>query len=241
MKVIDTHVHLGTFGYPFHVAITADELVSLMDAYEVEAALCSSPDNKLVAEAVQRYPGRILGLAWLNPYSPTAARELRTWVEECGFRGLKLHPLLHSFLPADPAVHPLVEEATRLGVAVYIHSGHPPFSLPWSIGELAEKFPGTTFVMYHMGHGHGVYIQAAIDVARRLPNVWLETSGMPMHTKIKEAVDSVGETRVVYGSDIPFHHPSVEMQRVRVAGLSEAQLQRVFYTNAATLLGLTPA
>ncbi|MEW6301760.1 MAG: amidohydrolase family protein, partial [Thermodesulfobacteriota bacterium] len=98
--------------------------------------------------------------------------------------------------------------------------------------------PHVTFVMYHMGHGHGVYIQAAIDVARRLPNVLLETSGMPMHTKIKEAVDQVGEDRVLYGSDIPFHHPSVEMQRVRVAGLTEAQLRKVFYGNAARLLNL---
>ncbi len=40
------------------------------------------------------------------------------------------------------------------------------------------------------------------------------------------------EDRVLYGSDIPFHHPSVEMQRVKVAGLTEAQLQKVFYENA---------
>lgn len=239
MKVIDAHVHLGTFGYPFHVAATIDGLIQLMDEFNVEKALCSSLENQVTLDAMRTHPDRIVGLVWLNPYQgDKAVMDLRTAVREQGFRGLKLHPLIHSFLPNDRVVYPLIEEAASLGIAVYIHSGHPPFSLPWSIGELAENFPHVTFVMYHMGHGHGVYIQAAIDVARRLPNVLLETSGMPMHTKIKEAVDQVGEDRVLYGSDIPFHHPSVEMQRVRVAGLTEAQLRKVFYGNAARLLNL---
>ena len=43
-----------------------------------------------------------------------------------------------------------------------------------------------------MGHGNAVYIQASIDVALRNPNVYLDTSGMPMHTKIREAYERVG-------------------------------------------------
>ena len=60
--------------------------------------------------------------------------------------------------------------------------------------------------MGHMGTGTSSYINAAIDIAARNPNVYLETSGMPMHTKIKEAVERVGAERVLYGSDAPFHH-----------------------------------
>lgn len=37
-----------------------------------------------------------------------------------------------------------------------------------------------------MGHGNGIYIQAAIDLSKKHDNVYLETSGMPMHTKIRE-------------------------------------------------------
>jgi len=42
-------------------------------------------------------------------------------------------------------------------------------------------------VLSHMGHGHIVYINGAIEVAKRNDYVFLETSGMPMHSKIKEA------------------------------------------------------
>jgi len=92
--------------------------------------------------------------------------------------------------------------------------------------------------MIHMGHGHGVYIQAAIECARKHPNIYLETSGMPMHTKIKEAYEQVGADRVMFGTDMPFHHPSVEIQRSMVSGLRSGQLRNLFYNNAKKLLGV---
>ena len=93
-------------------------------------------------------------------------------------------------------------------------------------------------LMGHMGHGHGCYIQGTIMTAKKYPNLYLETSGMPMHTKIREAVEELGPGRVMYGSDAPFHHHSVEMQRVKVSGLDEKGLRDVFYNNAAKLLGI---
>ena len=86
-----------------------------------------------------------------------------------------------------------------------------------------------------MGHGNIVYINASIDVAARNPNVYLETSGMPMHTKIKEAVERVGPDRVMYGSDAPFHHPAVEIAKVRLSGLKPELVERVLGRNALSL------
>lgn len=86
-----------------------------------------------------------------------------------------------------------------------------------------------------MGHGNIIYINAAIDVAERNPNVYLETSGMPMHSKMCEAVERVGPDRVLYGSDTPFHHPSVELAKVRVSGLSTDLTDRVLGENGGAL------
>jgi hypothetical protein len=58
---------------------------------------------------------------------------------------------------------------------------------------------------------------------------------MPMHTKIKEAVERVGVERVLYGSDVPFHHPAVEILRVQVSGLDLAELERVLCANGRAL------
>jgi predicted TIM-barrel fold metal-dependent hydrolase len=56
-----------------------------------------------------------------------------------------------------------------------------------------------------------------------------------MHSKIREAVERVGPDRVLYGSDTPFHHPSVELAKVRVSGLSAEMTDRVLGENGRAL------
>lgn len=125
--------------------------------------------------------------------------------------------------------------AEEFNVHVQIHSGHPPTSLPWQIEELARKFPEVKIVMVHMGHGNAYYIQGAIEIAGRNENIYLETSGMPMPSKIAEAYE-VAPRRVVFGIDLPCHHPVVEIAKVLISGLNEKGMKRVFYENAKVLL-----
>jgi predicted TIM-barrel fold metal-dependent hydrolase len=56
-----------------------------------------------------------------------------------------------------------------------------------------------------------------------------------MHTKIREAVERAGQTRVLYGSDAPFHHPSVEIAKVRLSGLEPELVDRVLGANGRLL------
>jgi len=235
-RIIDAHSHVGRFGSWANVSCTAEELLEKMDESGVERSILFAPDNKLVRRAVRSHPKRFVGYVWPNPHDEGALSLVRQSVEEWGFRGIKLHPLAHAFLPTDEEVLPIIEYAGKHRIPVAIHSGHPPFSLPWSIGELAELYPEVRIVMLHMGHAHGVYIQAAINTAKKRDNIILETSGVSMHSKIKEAVEKVGEGRVVFGSDYPFHDYSVELQKVRVAGLTENQEELVLYENTRKLL-----
>lgn len=235
-EIIDAHAHVGRFGSWANVSCSAEELLEKMDASGVERSILFAPDNQLVRTAVRGHLKRFVGYVWPNPHESRALSLVRESVKRWGFRGIKLHPLIHAFLPTDEEVLPIIEFAGKERIPVAIHSGHPPFSLPWSIGELAELYPDVRIVMLHMGHAHGIYIQAAINTAKKHDNIILETSGVSMHSKIKEAVERVGEDRVVFGSDFPFHDYSVELQKVRVAGLTENQRELVLRENAKRLL-----
>ncbi|UCG66897.1 MAG: amidohydrolase [Deltaproteobacteria bacterium] len=239
MKKIDAHAHIGYYGSFFDVGITAQKLLRQMDDFEIEKAVVSDLNNEEIRKAVTAFPDRLIGAVWINPFEgKKAIEEVKRAITEWQFKAIKIHPLLHAFVANDEIVHPIAKVADELGVPMFMHSGHPPFSLPWSIAQLAEDFPTVKMVMVHMGHGHGVYIQAAIDMAKKYSNLYLETSGMPMHTKIKEAYEQVGPNRIMFGTDAPFHHPSVEIQRAMVSGLDERQLSDLFYNNAALFLGL---
>jgi len=242
IKKIDAHSHIGNFGGWAGVSITAEQLIKQMNEYNIEKTiLCStdSTDNEETLKAYQKYPERFLPLVFTNPYeNEEALRKINYYVNEKNFKGIKLHPLQHAYVADSEIVDPVMKLAQKLKVPVFIHCGHPPYSLPWSIALLAERYPDVKVTMIHMGHGHGVYIDASLKMARRHSNLYLEMSGMPMSIKIKEAYETVGNDRIMFGIDSPFHHPTVEMQKVITSGLNEKQIEDVFYNNAAKLMNL---
>jgi predicted TIM-barrel fold metal-dependent hydrolase len=227
-------MHVGAFEGFFDVRIDRDGLVELMREHEIDNGVVFYPDNAYVAEVVESIPG-LYALVWGNPRVPGYVEEVERYLRHPKFIGLKLHPLVDGYLPNDPSVHPLIELILERDQPVLIHCGHPIFSLPWSIEELAVSFPAAKVIIGHMGHGNAVYIQASIDIAARNPNVYLETSGMPMHTKIREAYERVGSTRVLFGTDVPFHHPLVEITKVKVSGLPDEGVERVLSKNGRLL------
>jgi len=226
-------MHFGDFPL-FNVSLDRDGLEQLLREHGIDAGLVFHPDNAYVQRVIESTEGAY-GLVWANPRLAGYLEETAALLEHPRFLGVKLHPLLDGYHPDDPIVHPLYELLVERGLPVLIHSGHPIFTLPWSIEEAIVRYPEARVVLGHMGHGNIIYINAAIDVATRNPNVYLETSGMPMHTKIREAVERAGQDRVLYGSDAPFHHPAVEIAKVRLSGLSPDLVDRVLSRNGRAL------
>lgn len=231
--IFDAHMHVGDFPL-FRVSLDGEGLRKLMRECSIERGVVFHPDNELVRKVVSEVPGAY-ALVWANPRIPGNIEQSIRWLDDPNFVGIKLHPLLDAYHPNDPSLYPLVEVAVQRKLPILIHCGHPIFSLPWSIEELAVTFPQARIILGHMGHGNIVYINASIDVATRHEHVYLETSGMPMHSKIAEAVERAGPDRVLYGSDAPFHHPDVEILKVRKSGLPPRLLERMLYANAQRL------
>ncbi len=240
-RKIDAHSHIGSFGSPFHVNFDADRLAAQMDAYTIEKTiLCPAGAhlNEELRQTWKKLPERVAPLCWVNAnLGREAYGMLEHYLRDEHFAGVKMQPLFDAFTADSPMVDPIMEIALEYRRPVFIHCGHPPFSLPWQIGLLAERHPEVPVVMIHMGHGHGVYIEGSINMALKYDNLFLEVSGMPMGCQIKNAYETVGSERVMFGIDSPFHHPSVEIQRVLSCGLTDGQLEDVFYRNAAKFMG----
>jgi predicted TIM-barrel fold metal-dependent hydrolase len=238
MEIIDSHTHLGTFPL-FNVSLDADEMIEIMDQHHINISIVFSLSNELTLNAIKKYPKRLVGLVWVNPHHGISAlQDIDKAVKEWNFKGIKMHPLIDSFLPDQDIVYPIMDRALKYRIPVLFHCGHPPWSLPWHFGNIADVYPDVTIILGHMGHGHIVYINGAIEVAKKHDNIILETSAMPMHSKIREAVEKVGEERVIYGSDMPFGHPSFEIRKIEVSGLSKRQLELVLRENSRKIFHL---
>lgn len=237
MKKIDAHAHIGYIGGWADVGITEEGLIKQMNEFDIEKTVLCCEDNDLTLDVMKRHPGRIIGCVYVNPLNQKTVDFMEEYFDK-GLTGVKLNPLRHAYCADAEIIDAVMEKAKKRGVPVCIHSGHPPYSLPWQIGLLAERHPDVKIMMIHMGHGHGVYIDAALKMARKYPNIYLEMSGMPMPSKILEAYETVGRNRIMFGTDTPFHHPTVEMQKVLTSGVDEEGLKKIFYDNANEFFGL---
>ncbi len=237
MKKIDAHAHIGYIGGWADVGITGEELIAQMDRFEIEKTVLCHEDNDIVYNMIKKWPDRIVGAVYVNPLNQKTVDDMEKYLQ-LGFKAVKLNPLRHAYCADTEALDPILEKAKEAEVPVCIHSGHPPYSLPWQIGLLAERHPDVKIMMIHMGHGHGVYIDAALKMARKYDNIWLEMSGMPMPSKIREAYETVGHNRIMFGTDTPFHDPSVEIQKVLVSGVDQEGIEKILYHNAADFFGI---
>ncbi|HEY9840014.1 MAG: amidohydrolase family protein [Candidatus Sericytochromatia bacterium] len=189
-----------------------------------------------VREACQRYPERLIGFARLNPGKDEACDLLAQAVGEWGFRGLKLHPFGYRIPPDHECTLKLMRKAAQLSVPALFHCGDEEYTLPLQLERAARAVPECQIIFGHMG-GY-FHVRDAIEVAKRCPNVYLETSATPHVNLIREAIELLGPERVIYASDGPGCDPTIEVKKVEMIGLGEADAQRVFSANILRLMGV---
>ena len=119
-------------------------------------------------------PDKIIPLCWVNANEGQEAYDmLEHYLRDENFAGVKMQPLFDAFTADSPMVDPIMELAEAYKKPVFIHCGHPPFSLPWQIGLLAERHPHVPTVMT-VSYTH--------LIRRRLMSVWSLTRYLPHQT-----------------------------------------------------------
>ena len=247
--IIDAHTHIeGLPGCPWQDP--PELILRLMDEAEIDRAVVmtyvDAPGDfgeydpiQYVADALKKWPDRLIGFARMDPGQGEAARTLFVRaIEDLGFAGLKLHPFGYRQPPDSDQTLALVREAARLGVPTLFHCGDEEYTTPHVIGRCAAKVPEATIIMGHMG-GY-FHVDEAMRVAEEHPNLILETSASPYPDRIQMAVDRVGPERVIFASDGPGCDPRLEVEKVRLAGLTPDQERQVLGESFLRILGELP-
>jgi len=217
--VIDCHAHLhhhSSRGY----AENDRKLIDAADKLRIDQLCCSilTPRrpataegfrecNAWVAEAMDRFRGRVLGYCYVNPgYPREALDDIKRCVRDRGFIGIKLY---NEHVCTEPVVFPVVELAIELGVPILHHAGHshyfvaeqPRMSDGARLAELGQRYPEAMLICAHVGGG-GDW-EWTIKALRQAPNVFLDTSGSVIDEGIVEmAAQVLGVDRLLFGCDM---------------------------------------
>jgi uncharacterized protein len=143
--------------------------------------------NDGLAEIVQRYPQRFLGVATLPFSSPAEAlREFDRCVDNLGFKGFQISSNVNGTLLDSPELFPIYERAAQRGLPMWIHPTTPVmldligtkgkadllFGWPMDtslalfrlvIGGVLEKLPQLKVIVHHLGAGMVPYFIERLD------------------------------------------------------------------------------
>jgi uncharacterized protein len=199
--------------------VPLEHLLRHMDEAGVEKSLLSAwwgpagelISNDSVAEAVQRHPDRIVGIASVDLTRPMeAVRTLRRCVTEYGFKGLRVVPWLWNLPPDDRRYYPLYAACCELGVPFMTQIGYtgplcpsePGRPIPYLETVLLE-FPDLVVVGGHVGFP---WFDEVVALSGKFPNLHVDTSAYVAGrypANLIEFMRGRGRDRVMFGTNYP--------------------------------------
>lgn len=239
-----------------------EELLRLMDREGVErAALINyvAPEvmgfdpsvNDWVSRYVAGHEERLSSVGSVHPrHSPDPGGDAERLFDEKKIRMLKIHPphqvfAANAYLDGLEGLAKIYAAAQARRRPVMIHTGtsifpgaRNRFADPIAADDVAVDFPELPIILAHAGRP--LYMDTAVFLTRRHPNVHLDLSGIPPK-KLLEYLPRLEDLsdKCLWGTDWP--SPGVRSMKANVEDflalpLSEAVKERILWGNGVALI-----
>lgn len=238
---------------------SADDLIAEMDAAGVDISVSFSfgwsdpglvhETNTYLLDAMRRYPGRIYGMAVLQPVAGDQALYELERCAQGGMIGLgELMPHGQGYKLSDiDLLRPLMEIVERYNLLVLSHCSEPIGHLYPGKGDVAlpdviaflTAFPAVRFIAAHWGGGLPFYTLMPEIQRLTAGRVWYDTAATIYLYRpeiFSVVADLVGVEYILFGSDYGLLRPGRVIEHIRQAGLNERIQRMILGENAQQLL-----
>jgi len=238
--IVDVHCHAGKgdgLTGPWDTDAPLGDYVRRADAAGITrtvvfAAFSSDYEqaNAALAAIIGRAPRRFWGFCFVHARRDRGriAQLVDTAVVRHGFVGIKVHR--HD----APISREVCEAARRHRVPVlYDVAGEvAPLEL------LATEYPDVAFIVPHLGSFADDWRAqlGLIDMLVRHANIYADSAGVRRFDLLVQAVRRAGAGKLLFGSDGPWLHPGVELEKIYALKLAPADERRVLAGNFLRLI-----
>lgn len=235
--IFDSHNHIGfRKGEYFSV----EEMIDLMDKNHIDKAVvftqCETPDNKYVATSVAKFPDRLVGFTYIDPWQFSAEEELSRYITEFGFKGVKLNPTKQAYaLDRHSIVDMIFEICGKKHLPILSHGASDLFSMPSKFATMARLFPNVNLIMAHMGLPDA--FDTALRAVKTLKNLYIDIAGVHPRA-VKQALQEVGAEKILMGTDSPWGRYELSIMAIKEATNDPLQQKLIMGENIQRLLGV---
>ena len=255
-KVFDIHAHIG---FRKGKEYRPQDALQRMDKNNIIKAVIATfvtglieksdfkKANDYIIKAVRAYPDRFIGLSAITPlHGGFALKEFQRGLEN-GLSGIKLHPDKGgSYSLNNKVLLKIMSKIEDLGALVFIHSDFNSKNCsPYSIADLARKFPRAKILMGHFGLEQELCESVPL-VVKSIKNIFLDTSQTADDPEAiyVNSIKQLGVSRVLFGSDAPVISPEVNLKKLEIAieyyNLVDSEVKAILWNNAIKLLNNVP-
>ena len=218
MMIIDSHCHYGQgdgFTGPWDTKASLAGFIQRSMKAGIRktvlfAAIHSDYNvaNSQVAKLVNKYPDRFHGYAFVHAARDAGSieRMIEKAITQYHFCGIKLHR-------RDARItREVCDVARKFSVPVlYDVLGETSY-----VELFASEFRDVNFIIPHLGsfaddwHAQMTFIDQLV----RHPNVYTDSSGVKRFDLLEMAYKRAGASKILFGSDGPWMHPGLELQKI---------------------------
>lgn len=219
--IIDSHAHIGTIP-PFD--LSTEDILYSMEKYGIDFSIFSSLEaaefdhegnpvppeyqksqNEVFRDVIRearKAPGKLGIMPWLKVYSEQPDEEFKRLLADNLdiIYGLKLHPFHSRVSPDDERMEPVYRLAAEFNLPIASHTGGCGEAMSDRLYNAAKKHPELSFIMVHMDLGTDN--KRALDLLGKLPNLYGDTTWVPVKTTVK-AIELYGSEKMLFGTDNP--------------------------------------
>jgi predicted TIM-barrel fold metal-dependent hydrolase len=261
--VIDTHCHIypdkiaqkaaAGIGSFYDIGMNFDGRLDTLKAVSARAhvvhsvifSVATTPHqvhsiNTFIAENVRQSGGRFTGLGTLHPDSADMEADILE-LKALGLKGVKLHPDVQQFPIDDSRGRLICALCAKHKLPLLLHCGdyRYDYSNVNRLIPLLEDYPDLQMIGAHFG-GWSVWAQAA-EALHKYPNITVDASSTfhwVSRDTAKKLIALYGADRVLFGSDFPMWDPKDEIEYLLSLGLTDDELEHIFYQNAQRMFDI---
>ncbi len=240
--------------------VDAENLIRIMDEEKVDKSVvfgfpwvseyAYKLNNDCVAEAVAKYPDRLIGMGCFDLSGSGVEKETLRCLDS-GLKGIGELAFYESGIDAEAVkkMEPVMALCGEKNYPVLIHTNEPvghmyPGKTPITLAQiynLAAAYPDNRIVLAHWGGGIFFYNLLKREAKNVLKNIYYDTAASPFlydPAVYKAALELAGPGKILFGSDYPLLKPSRYYKDIDASGISVADKADILGGNAAKLYNL---
>jgi uncharacterized protein len=213
--IVDCHTHMNrAYG-----DVSTSEHLSVSDTVDVSIVLGTAKEGSIegsnkLAEYISKYPGRMIGFAFIDPTRDNiSVKGVKTLTEKLGLKGAALYCSNCGFHPAHSLAMQFYESAVELGLPIYFHNSRVlqadavlDYAQPYLVDEVARTFPKLKIVIGNMGVP---FIEQTLSMLAKHENVYGDLTIKPgniwqVYNTVVCAYERGVMDKLLFGSGFPF-------------------------------------